>query len=403
MRKSSGTGLLYIPALWFVEREETPLGYSKESVPVVSKNTGDEKLRTTLRGSVPERFFFKTLLSKRMYPFGFTEFDEVILPLEIVSSSQEAIENLEERLKRAKEFIKEFEEGIDDSADLDAMGALINLRCDAEQYLKSSHISPDAKKKIVNLLRENKHLFDYLNLELNEEILSFDEVEESEEIYKYRLLDYYDILEDFKSATERFYYWIEHTKKVPKNFKDWLINCQRVWEEWRGEKAQKMNIIDRLNYRNDLLSQPVKGGYLVLYTAGGSNPCACVVENEERLVVDHMTFYAHFNTYDEALYVASFINSSVLREMIREKQSRGLFGERHIHKLIVRQPIPKYDPEDPLHRKLVETARISTEKANEVRKQLVDVHPNRLRTEGRRLLSDELKAIDEIVSKILKT
>jgi len=77
-------GATIVPrSFWFVEREVSRLGASKTSVPIVSKDTGDEKLKVLLRGSVPEIFFFKTLLSKRMYPFGWTYFDEVVLPLEI--------------------------------------------------------------------------------------------------------------------------------------------------------------------------------------------------------------------------------------------------------------------------------------------------------------------------------
>ena len=164
-----------------------------------------------------------------------------------------------------------------------------------------------------------------------------------------------------------------------------------------------MNVLDRINYRNDLTSQPVRGGYLVLYTTSGSNPCACVIENDERFVVDTKTYYALFESFEEALYVASFINSSILSQRIKNLQSQGLFGARDIHKLIVQQPIPKYDPENELHRKIVEVAKEAIEKANKkvVKEYLKDVHSNRIRTEGRNILEFELYRIDYLIAKIL--
>ncbi len=309
-RFKKGAELIPRP-FWFVEVEETPLGRSEESVPVVPKNLGDEKVKITgkeLRGSVPERFFFKTLLSKRMYPFGWVDFDEVILPLEVEGDS-------------------------------------------------------------------------------------------------YRLLDYYELVgkKKFSSASDRFRYWVENSTKLPRNFREWLVKAQEIWEHWRGEKAESANIIDWLNYRNKLTNQPVRGGYLVIYTAHGSNPCAVVVENDERFVVDHMTFYASFESYDEALFVSAFINSSVLLQKIREKQSQGLFGERHIHKLIVRQPIPEYDAGNSVHREIVEVSKEAVRKAQreEVREWLRDVHPNRIRSLGRWLLEVELNHIDRLVARLL--
>lgn len=299
---------IYPRPFWFVEIEETPLGKSEYSVPVFSKRLGDEKLEVVIRGSVPKRFFFKTLLSKRMYPFGYTEVDDVILPLEIEGDS-------------------------------------------------------------------------------------------------YRLLDYYELTKGkkFKSAGERFKYWIENSHLLPRNFKEWLTECQKVWEEWRGEKARSMNIIDRINYRNDLISQPVRDGWLVLYTTSGSNPASCVVKNEERFVVDTKTYYAHFGNEEEALYISAFINSHVLGERIKRFQSRGLYGERDIHKLIVEQPIPQYDPSSELHRELVETARTAQEKAlsKPIREWLKSAPPSRIRTLGNIALEFELSEIDRRVAEIL--
>ncbi len=396
-------GATIVPrSFWFVERVESSLGYSKESVPIVSRDTGDEKLKAHIRGSAPERFFFRTILSKRMYPFGWVSSEEIVLPLEVISSSDEAVEDIEEGFRKARELMREFREGIDETADGDACAILLNTGALAGKYLESEEVSTSAKRKILKIIEENRDLIEELGLEGAFENLHAKETQELRERFRYRLLDYENTSAE-GSATERFYRWIETSTRLPRNFKEWLIRCQKTWEEWRGEKAKSHNIIDWLNYRNKLTSQPVKGGYLVLYTAGGSNPCACVVENDERFVVDHMTFYSWFHREDEALYVASFINSPVLHKRIREQQSQGLFGERHIHKLIVQQPIPKFDPENELHRELVRSAKSAREKAlrEEVKKHLSEVHTNRIRSEGRYILEFELNHIDRLVARLL--
>ncbi|MDW8434411.1 MAG: hypothetical protein RMK35_06365, partial [Aquificaceae bacterium] len=253
-------------SFWFIERLEVPMGQSfTEGIYVRSKNEGDEKLTVELRGHLPERFFFKTLLSKRMYPFGWTQLDEVFLPLKV-------------------------EDG------------------------------------------------------------------------KYKLLDYYELKPKGQDASNTFWEWLEKSIELTDNMKDWLSKAQKTWEKWRGEKAKQNNILDWLNYRHKLTDQPVEGGYLVLYTTSGTNPCACVIEKDKRFIADTTTYYALMRSKEEALYVASLLNSRVLANMISNNQARGAFGERHIHTLPL-QYIPPFNPEDPLNLKLVEVAKKAHEKA----------------------------------------
>ncbi|MDW8096148.1 MAG: hypothetical protein RMI51_05040 [Aquificaceae bacterium] len=160
--------------------------------------------------------------------------------------------------------------------------------------------------------------------------------------------------------------------------------------------------MDWLNYRHKLTDQPVEGGYLVLYTTSGTNPCACVIEKDKRFIADTTTYYALMRSKEEALYVASLLNSRVLANMISNNQARGAFGERHIHTLPL-QHIPPFNPQNPLHLKLVEVAKKAHEKAGrpEIKEWLKGVHFNRIRTLGRHILYFELNKIDAIVAKLL--
>ncbi len=59
---------------------------------------------------------------------------------------------------------------------------------------------------------------------------------------------------------------------------------------------------------------------------------------------------------EEARYLTAIFNSETLRRRIAPRQSRGQWGARDIHKLLVNQPIPRFAENDGLHRDLVELA-----------------------------------------------
>jgi methylase of polypeptide subunit release factors len=101
-------------------------------------------------------------------------------------------------------------------------------------------------------------------------------------------------------------------------------------------------------------------GYLVLYGAGGSSPCAAYIDLSEleaqRLIVDQTLYWRLVDSEDEALYLTGLFNSDALEELIREYQPRGQFGRRHVHELPGRVT-PGYDPTQALHGAVVDAAR----------------------------------------------
>jgi len=301
-------GATIVPrSFWFVEIKEAPLGYTRYGIPVRSKISGYEKIKVKLEGFIPQDFFYKTILSKKIYPFGFVDFENIVLPVEIRDG-------------------------------------------------------------------------------------------------KYKLFDYYEKVSSikFKSASKRFWWWLENTESLHENIKEYLEKAQRLWEEYRKDKAHNYNILENIDYRHKLTSQPVKGDYLVIYTTSGTYPCACVVENEEKLIVDYETYYTQFDDFKHALYVCALINSRVIHERIKQFQPKGLFGERHICKLPLAY-IPEYDPDNKIHKKIVERAKIVYEKAKNpaVRSYLKDISPNRIRSVGRFIFEFDLKYIDRCVSELL--
>ncbi|EDP74084.1 N-6 DNA methylase, partial [Hydrogenivirga sp. 128-5-R1-1] len=97
---------------WFVEIEETGLGYAKDKIPVISIEDPQDKIKVPpLKGTVPEKYLYKTLLSKNLYPFGYCKLDNVVLPIEpkgnrfvLKTSKDDVPVNLKEWLEKAEKY-----------------------------------------------------------------------------------------------------------------------------------------------------------------------------------------------------------------------------------------------------------------------------------------------------------
>lgn len=102
-------------------------------------------------------------------------------------------------------------------------------------------------------------------------------------------------------------------------------------------------------------------GYLVLYGAGGTSPCAAYLSLESvdatRLIVDQTLYWSVVAGEDEATYIVGLFNSDAVERAIREYQPRGQFGARHVHELPGRVT-PGFDAADPKHDAVVKTTRV---------------------------------------------
>lgn len=197
----------------------------------------------------------------------------------------------------------------------------------------------------------------------------------------------------------------------------WLKQVEETWKAKRGEKAERMTIYDRLNYQNTLTGQRPKSKYKVVYNASGTNLAACVIKQDEMsvmigdqelklggVVADAKVYRFETNDEDEAYYITSVLNSSVLGDLVKPMQSRGLLGERDFHKKPLEFPIPKFDSSIALHRDLARLGKECAKKSKKALPSLIDQYTSLGKTRGeiRKLIADELKMIDEGVSLILK-
>jgi hypothetical protein len=150
---------------------------------------------------------------------------------------------------------------------------------------------------------------------------------------------------------------------------------EEVEEGWRKSKSsQGMTIYERLDYDGGLSKQNPNLKYKVVYLRSGTNLAATVVVDEPYPVkvgssevkvngiIIHTTLYLYqTNNEDEAHYLTAVLNSSILNELVKPMQTKGAYGPRDFHKKPLEFPIPKYDPNNPIHRRLSELGREARE------------------------------------------
>jgi len=116
-------------------------------------------------------------------------------------------------------------------------------------------------------------------------------------------------------------------------------------------------------------------------------------------VADAKTYFYETDDENEAHYLCAILNSTITNEGIKPYQTKGLFGERDIHRRPFMLPIPKFDPNDPIHLRLAELSKICHAKVAKVK--FAGKSVAKLRKLAREAVKDELREADELVSKLL--
>ncbi|MGQ9546507.1 MAG: N-6 DNA methylase [Dehalococcoidia bacterium] len=199
------------------------------------------------------------------------------------------------------------------------------------------------------------------------------------------------------------------------NLANWLEKAQEEWQQRRGEKAEKMDIYQRLDRYKGITRQNRLAKYKVLYPTSATYLCACLVEDKpisiegdgqrieiQGFVADYESYYYDTNDRQEAYYLVAILNSPTLDELLKPMQSRGLWGPRHICKKVLEIPTPQYNPSDENHQALSRLGEQCTRKVEQLLPQLAK---SRSIGHTRRLikaqLREELEQIDNIMKQIL--
>ena len=217
-----------------------------------------------------------------------------------------------------------------------------------------------------------------------------------------------------------------------KHLAKWLEEAERIWDKVRGAKREKLSLYQRLDYQRLLTTQSSRKKYRVVYLRSATYLAACLIENKalevkqetrsvklNGILVDATLYRYDTDNEDEAFYLVAIFNSSILDELIKPVQSRGQFGPRDIHKKPLELPIPRYDPNNDLHRKLAELGKRAAKRAYELlpeilrelgydtklkqRGFLMPQEVGRLRSALREELNEILNDIDSLVIELLST
>ncbi len=196
----------------------------------------------------------------------------------------------------------------------------------------------------------------------------------------------------------------------------WIERAQNEWTKRRGERAENMSCLDRLNYQRLLVAQKPEARYRIMYASSGTNVCACVVCRKDVVnvgmkgtyltgfIADYKTYYLELIRPKEAQYLASILNAPIVNTAIKGAQSRGLWGARDICKKILDLPIPIFNEKSDEHLQLAEIGMVC---ADRVKKWIDADGPGNIRSIGvlrrnvRELLSKELVKIDSIVKPMM--
>jgi hypothetical protein len=135
---------------------------------------------------------------------------------------------------------------------------------------------------------------------------------------------------------------------------EWWEQAEKLWKQHRVAD-ERADLLERINYHQQLSSQLPPAKYRVLYTKSGKRVAAAYIESP-RAVIDHTLYWAAASSQSEARYLTAVLNSQTVLERVKPLQALGLFGPRHFDKAVLHVPIPTYDSSDEVHQGLVNAA-----------------------------------------------
>lgn len=198
--------------------------------------------------------------------------------------------------------------------------------------------------------------------------------------------------------------------RTPKRYSTTFHEAERRWDKKKTDKNKeaKTSLVAYLDWQTKLSDQNPEAQFLVLYTSSATDASAVVIDRrnfDHPFVVDHKTYWCECSSESEAHYLSAYVNSNYANEKIKEFQSRGLFGPRDIHKLVVKLPFPKFQKGEARHEALSELGKKCAKMAGDFvyKAKIADLQARALgvvRSKLKDELEAELGAIDTLVAEL---
>jgi len=127
----------------------------------------------------------------------------------------------------------------------------------------------------------------------------------------------------------------------------------KFYQENKKKTSNITSLYDNLNYWNKIQKQVNNKSFIVIYNASGSNLKAAVINNEtQRVIIGSENYYFSTDLEEEAYYLSAVLNAPNFSKNIKLIKS-----SRHIHKRPFDFPIPLFDENNSIHRKLAKKAK----------------------------------------------
>ena len=200
---------------------------------------------------------------------------------------------------------------------------------------------------------------------------------------------------------------------------DILEKNEKNWKKANLGKKKLISIYERINKFKGIISQNHSIRFKVLYLTSGTHLAACVIDNENEnfninlngieiilngFIADTKTYYFETINENEAYYLTGILNAPIVDNLIKDMQSKGLFGPRDIHKKVLELPIPKFNQKNSDHQKITKLSKKCEEEAKKLLPTLITKYKSiaSIRNKIREYISDELEQISEIVINIFE-
>jgi type I restriction-modification system DNA methylase subunit len=201
------------------------------------------------------------------------------------------------------------------------------------------------------------------------------------------------------------------------NAAKWFESVEKYWKDYGSAKSKGNfpSIIDRINYQNLLVSQNINRKYILIYAKAGKY-LVCSVLNRDSIpdfvigntkikpidfIVESDTWFFMSDNEYEVHYLCSILNCEFLNKEVRKKQTKGLWGERDIHRRPLTFNIPQFDSSNIEHTKLAEISKKQHEIVKKIGPNIKEKSITGPRLRIRKIIARDLKEIDKIVQKII--
>ncbi|MFX1252568.1 MAG: class I SAM-dependent DNA methyltransferase [Promethearchaeota archaeon] len=170
------------------------------------------------------------------------------------------------------------------------------------------------------------------------------------------------------------YRLVRNSKTLGEQYFEQLNQLYKA-EQKKG--AAIRDLWQNLDYQGKLTSSRQRSPIKVVMMGRGSLVKACILRQRE-IIIDNANYFISLENEDEAYYLLAFLNSPSLTGTVQIIQDEGAEGKgRNIHKRPLEIRLPKFNPNNKLHRAIVEKAKEMEEKTQNIIKDWIDQERNR--------------------------